>query len=66
MPLWTAYTVNKPVGYQKSLLLLNMGSSGLKMWSIHQEPCLMAGGCHVTKALVSEKMSLYHLTFSLK
>uniref|UniRef100_A0A8C5JM18 Ectonucleotide pyrophosphatase/phosphodiesterase 3 n=1 Tax=Junco hyemalis TaxID=40217 RepID=A0A8C5JM18_JUNHY len=37
MPLWTAYTVNKPVGYQIPLLLLNMGSNGLKMWSIHQE-----------------------------
>lgn len=55
MPLWTAYTVNKPVGYQISPLLLSMGSKGLKMWSIHQEPCLMVGGCHVTKAPVSEK-----------
>lgn len=55
MPLWTAYTVNKPVSYQISVLLLNMGSNGLKMWSIDQEPCLRPGGCHVTMPLVSEK-----------
>lgn len=63
MPLWAAYTVDKPVGYQISVLLLNVGSNGLKMWSIQQEPCLRAGGCHVTKAFVSEKEKVSLISF---
>lgn len=55
MPLWTAYTVNKPVSYQTFVSFLNVKYSGLKMLCIHYEYWLRTGGYYMTEAFISEK-----------